>query len=732
MKRKRTRRGIPRGVEQAVQRVHIPSRKALLDYISAAKGPRSQQHIAEHFAVTDADELEALASRLRAMERDGQIVRNRRGGYGAVAEMDLVVGRVIGHPDGFGFLQRDEGGDDVFLSAREMRSLLHDDRAMVRLTGIDRRGRPEGALVEVLERANHEVVGRLWVEGGIGFVVPDNKRIHQDVLVPDYRRSGAVSGQIVVAEILEQPDRHHQPVGRIKEILGDALAPGMEVDIAIRAYELPLMFPDDVLEQARQLPDEVRDSDKRDRRDLTDKPFVTIDGVDARDFDDAVYCQESKNGWRLFVAIADVSHYVTAHTPLDHEALKRGNSVYFPDRVLPMLPEALSNELCSLRPQVERLAVVCELELGPRGKMRSYRFYRALIRSAARLTYDQVWSWLSNAESVPAQVSELLPHLQRLHKLDQILYRSRRQRGAIDLDTIESRIRLDDRGRVVDVIAVERNEAHRLIEECMLAANVAAAEFMLSHEVAGPFRIHETPAEEKITDLRTFLGELGLKLEGGKEPEPKHFLKLLDQARGRDDFHLVQTVVLRTQRLAIYSEQNKGHFGLAYPAYAHFTSPIRRYPDLMVHRAVCALAKSGRKKPPYSIDEARSAAEHCSMTDRRAEEATRDAIARLKCAFMFDKIGEQFEGVVSAVTGFGLFVELKGVYVEGLVHVTELPNDYYHFDPVSHTLSGGRAGRVFRLGNHVTVRLVRVDTDERKIDLQLVDGGDSRKRRRRG
>lgn len=730
MKRKRSRRGIPRSLDRPAQRVEIPSRKALLEYISAAKGPRSLEHIAANFAVGKPDEQEALAGRLRAMERDGQLVRNRRGGYGAVAQMDLAVGRVIGHPDGFGFLQRDEGGDDVYLSAREMRSLLHDDRAMVRLTGIDRRGRPEGALVEVLERANHEVVGRLWVEGGIGFVVPDNKRIHQDVLVPDYQQSGAASGQIVVAEILEQPDRHHQPVGRIKEILGDALAPGMEVDIAIRAYELPLMFPDDVLGQAGQLPDRVRASDMQDRKDLCDKPFVTIDGADARDFDDAVYCQESKHGWRLYVAIADVSHYVKTDTPLDIEALKRGNSVYFPDRVLPMLPEALSNELCSLRPRVERLAVVCEMELGPRGKRRSFRFYQAVIRSAARLTYDQVWNWLSGAEAVPAPQSELLPHLHNLHKLYGILYRARQQRGAIDLDTVETRIQLDKHGRVIDVIPVERNEAHRLIEECMLAANVAAADFLLEHKVAGPFRVHETPAEEKITDLRTFLGELGLRLEGGNAPEPKHFLKLLIEARGRDDFHLIQTVVLRTQRLAIYSEQNKGHFGLAYPAYAHFTSPIRRYPDLMVHRAICALTNGKRKKPPYDIDAARSAAEHCSMTDRRAEEATRDAIARLKCVYMLDKLGEVFEGVVSAVTGFGLFVELKDVYVEGLVHVTELPNDYYHFDPISHTLSGGRAGRVFRLGNHVTVRVVRVDTDERKIDLQLVDGGDKPRRRR--
>ncbi len=700
----------------------IPSREFIQKFLEEAGVPRAAEQIAHGLGVTDEDDKLALSRRLDAMERDGQLVRNRRGGYGLIDKMDLIRGRIVGHPEGFGFLIRDDGGDDLFLSAREMRCALHGDRALVRLRGHDRRGRPEGSIVEVFERANHRVVGRYFNEGGIGFVVPDNKRIAQDILIPTGEAGNATHGQIVMAKIIAQPDRRRQPLGHITEVLGEHMAPGMEVDIAIRAYELPCVWPEAVVEEIDTIVPEVTAGDRRGRLDLRDTPLVTIDGEDARDFDDAVYCERHGQGWRLLVAIADVSHYVRPEAPLDREAHNRGTSVYFPDRVIPMLPELLSNGLCSLNPRVDRLCMVCEMHFDARGVKKKHVFHNAVMNSHARLTYTEVAAALiDGGETARAKHKALLPHLENLYTLYQLLRKQREHRGAIDFDTTETRILYGADKKIERVVPLVRNEAHKLIEECMIAANISAAEYLQEQEVPTLFRVHEKPSVEKMEDLRTFLAELGLQLPGGEVPRAKDFAQLLGKLGGREDAHLIQTVLLRSLRLAVYGPENIGHFGLALESYTHFTSPIRRYPDLLVHRAIRSCINKGKgHRYHYDASAMQALGEHCSMTERRADEATRDAVAWLKCEFMMDKVGEVYDGIISSVTGFGLFVELKEIFVEGLVHITALPNDYYHFDAVGHRLRGERSGRVFRLGNPVRIKVMRVDLDERKIDFDLV------------
>ncbi len=708
----------------------VPSREFILEYLGSCDGPRTLEAIAKALGVRDDDRRIALGRRLNAMEREAQVIRNRRDAYGVPAKMDLLTGRVIGHPDGFGFLARDEGGDDVFLSARQMKSLLHGDRAVVRITGLDKRGRAEGALVEVVERANREVVGRFFQDAGIGRVVPDNKRLHQDVLIAGADCGGAQDGQIVVAQIVQQPDWRRPPLGRVVEILGDHMAPGMEIDVAIRAYGLPCTWPEEVEHEVVRLPKSVSRRDAAGRLDLRALPLVTIDGEDARDFDDAVYCERDGNGWRLYVAIADVGHYVKPGTALDREAQNRGNSVYFPERVIPMLPEALSNGLCSLNPEVERLCLCCVLDIGPRGRVRSQRFHEAVMRSAARLTYSEVHGIVALREAALRERNRpLVPHLEMLYALYRQLRKRREQRGAIDFDTRETRIVFGPDRKVDCVVPLLRNDAHRLIEECMIAANVAAAEFLAAHEVPSLYRVHDRPDREKLSDVRTFLAELGLSLGGGDEPQPRDYAALLAEIGDRPDTELIETVLLRSLRLAVYSPDNIGHFGLAHPAYTHFTSPIRRYPDLVVHRALRHLLGGRRRPYAYRREEMPVLAEHCSSTERRADEATRDAVSWLKCEYMLDKVGEEFDGVISHVTSFGLFVEIKDVHIEGLIHVTSLKNDYYHHDPVRHRLRAERSGRVYRLASPVRVRVVRVDLDRRRIDLELAEEPQRKARR---
>ena len=715
----------------------IPSREFLMQLIADAGVPMTLEGIAEAAGLAEAEDLEALRRRLRAMERDAQVHRNRRGGYGLIDKLDLVSGRVIAHPDGFGFLVPDEGGEDLFLSAREMRSLFHGDRIVGRVVGEDRRGRREGALVEVTERNTHRVVGRFFSESGVDFVVPDNKRITHDIRIPPGQRGTATPGQIVSVEIVEQPGFRSPPIGRIVEVLGEHMAPGMEIDIAIRSYDLPLEWPGAVEEEISKLKPTVSPAAKRGREDLRALPLVTIDGADSRDFDDAVYCERKPKGWKLVVAIADVAHYVRPGTALDAEAEQRGNSVYFPERVIPMLPEILSNGLCSINPQVDRLCMACELYISNDGKLLRSRFLEGVMKSHARLTYDEVAAMVVERQSdVREKYRDLVPHLEELHRLYQAMRQAREKRGAIDFDTTETRIVFGPDRKIESIQPVLRNDAHKMIEEAMIAANVAAARFLDRHKMPTLYRIHEVPSEERLTQLREFLGELGLQLEGGDKPEAKDYARLLAQVAGRPDAHLIQTVMLRSMMQAQYSPTNIGHFGLALPQYLHFTSPIRRYPDLLVHRAIRHVLRNKdrkrKQKFAYTEQDMLRLGEQCSTTERRADEATRDASDWLKCEYMQDKVGNVYPGIITSVTSFGLFIELENIFVEGLVHVTALHNDYYHYDAAHHRLVGERNGVTYRLGDRIEVKVVRVNLDDRKIDFELASGGPAGQRKERG
>ncbi len=699
----------------------IPSREFILDVLTTHAVPMDFDEVAKALDLsTDADRV-ALERRLGAMVRDGQLVRNRRAAFCLVNKRDLIAGRVIGHPDGFGFVKPDDGGDDLYLYQKEMRGLFHGDRIVARVTGRDRRGRLEGSVVEVLERGTRSVVGRFSCESGVGFVVPDNRRLTHDVIIPSDRLAGATQGQIVVAEITDQPTKRTQPIGRIVEVLGDHMAAGMETDIAIRAHDLPIEWPEAVDVQIAGLSEQVPEEAKQGRTDLRQFPLVTIDGADARDFDDAVYCERKPKGWKLLVCIADVAAYVTPESALDREGFNRGNSVYFPDRVIPMLPEVLSNGLCSINPNVDRLCMTCELYVNGEGKVTRSRFFEGVMRSHARLTYDQVAAMVVDGDPDLCETHHaLLPHLHELYALFHVLQQARATRGAIDFDTTETQFVFNEQGRLEAIEPMVRNDAHRIIEECMLAANVAAARLFQRKKMPALFRIHETPKQEKLSDLRDFLAELGLNLPGGSKPTAKDYGSLLQSVKARPDFHLIQTVLLRSMQQAMYSSDNVGHFGLAYDAYTHFTSPIRRYPDLIVHRIIKHILAGGTAADlDYSKPELQQIGEVCSGTERRADEATRDAEDWLKCEYMQDKIGEELDGTITSVQGFGLFVELDDVYVDGLVHITALDNDYYHFDPVGHRLTGERTGQVYRLGDRLRVKVAAVNLDDRKIDFVL-------------
>jgi ribonuclease R len=706
----------------------VASREFILQLLSEQDGPLTLNRMISHLLYDGDDErIEGLSRRLRAMERDGQIIRNRRGGYVPVTHAELVRGRVLGHRDGFGFLVPDEGGDDVFLSPRVMRALLNGDRAVVQVTGLDRRGRREGNLVEVIERANAEIVGRIVLEAGIAFVVPDHARMTQDVLIPMTDLNGARDGQIVRVALVEQPTLRHKPVGKVIEVLGDHMSPGMEIDVAINSHGIPHEWPEAVLSAIDGLNPQVSEADKSGRVDLRHLPLVTIDGADSKDFDDAVYCQPVPEGFRLLVAIADVSHYVRVGSPLDREGFNRATSVYFPGRVVPMLPEILSNGLCSLNPAVDRLCLCADMVINPDGKLVKFRFFEGVMRSAARLTYDLVAKILVEQDAdARAEHAALLEPLESLYSVYRVLRAERDRRGAIDFETVETRIVFGEGRKIEAIVPYERNDAHKIIEECMIAANVAAGRFVSDQKIPALYRVHDRPTMEKMTDLRSMLAEKGLSMGGGDEPKPRDFNALLSGIQGRPDFLTIQTMILRSLRQAVYSPNNLGHFGLAHEFYAHFTSPIRRYPDLMVHRAIRhVLRTGGAEKFPYSHDEMVIIGEHCSNNERRADEATRDATDWLKCEFMLDKVGDVFAGRVSSVLGFGLFIELKDFFVEGLLHITALTKDYYHFDPANLSLRGERSGRVYALNDEIRVRVARVDLDERKIDFVLPDDADA-------
>jgi len=676
----------------------------ILQALNRVGAPLEADELAARLAIRPR-ERRAFNAALAALERAGEVVQNRAGALLVAKRIALVAGRVEGHADGHGLLVPDDGAPSIFLPPPEMRQLMPGDRAAVRIGARDHRGRPIGEVVEVLERANRRIVGRLHAEHGVLFLVPEDRRVAHDIVVPPAQAGKAKPGQVVTVDLVAQPSKHAQPIGRVAEVLGHHADPGMEIEIAVRKFDLPHEFSKKALAQARSLPDTVQEEDVEKRRDLRALEFVTIDGETAKDFDDAVVARREGKGWRLWVAIADVSHYVRHGDALDMDARDRGTSVYFPRRVIPMLPEKLSNGLCSLNPNVDRLAMVCEMAITPQGEVARYEFYAGVIRSRARLTYTEVWNQLSGRK--PAE------NLVLLYELFKALFEQRSRRGAIDFDTLETRMVFDPRGKIEKIVPEARNDAHRIIEECMLAANVCAGNFLAERKQPVLYRVHDVPAADRVAALREFLAELGLQLPGGEIPEPKDYARLLERIRKRPDFGLLQTILLRSLKQAMYSPSNVGHFGLAFEAYVHFTSPIRRYPDLLVHRAIKAqLANKG-----YTDLDWEALGRHCSETERRADDASRDVENWLKCYYMRDHVGGTFSGTITGVVPFGLFVTLDDYFVDGLVHISELGRDYFQFDAARHVLLGERTGKRFRLADRMTVKLVRVDLETRKIDF---------------
>jgi ribonuclease R len=733
-------------------KIETPDREAIIEALAQARTPLTPAELAQSVHVSEA-KRERFDAELAELEREGRVIRNRAGLLLVAARANLLSGQVQGHRDGFGFLIRDDAGQDLVLPEHEMSKVLHGDRVLARVSGQDRRGRPEGEIVEVIERRTNRLVGRLLNERGALVVAPEDQRIQHDILIPTGSTLGADHGQVVVVEIVQQPQRHVQPVGRVIEVLGAIDDPGMEIEIAVRKFSVPHEFSAAALTEAGNLPDTVPPKDRKGRVDLRDVPLVTIDGEDARDFDDAVYCEPVGPGrrkWRLIVAIADVDHYVRTGEPLDAEAQLRSTSVYFPRRVIPMLPEKLSNGLCSLNPEVDRLVMVADMVIDGKGHVGAYQFYPAVMHSAARLTYNDVWESLSQPDSRGAhKLTPLRAQLENLYALFEVLARARDARGALDLETTETYIVCDANGRIEKIVARERNDAHRIIEECMLAANVCAADFLERHKQPALYRVHEGPTPDRLANLRALLKTLGLQLDGGDTPRPADYAALIARIRTRPDRQLLQTVLLRSMQQAVYSPHNAGHFGLAYEAYTHFTSPIRRYPDLLVHRAIKAvLARRGYVPAVIAVDlpvvatrgrprVTRPKAEEgsalaaweklglvCSANERRADDATRDVEAWLKSYYMRERVGETYSGTISSVVPFGIFVVLDDLFVEGLVHVSELGSEYFTFNEALHELRGERTGQRYRLADRLTVQVSRVDLEGRRIEFRMVRPSD--------
>ena len=706
----------------------VPSREFILELFEKEQKPLRLKQVAQHFDIEDDERFEGVSRRLKAMARDGQLVRNRRGAFGLVQKMDLIKGKVLGHPAGFGFLKPEEGeGTDLFLSDKEMHKVFHGDIILASVIGVDRKGRREGTVVEIIEHSNEKILGRLHCEDGLAWVQPNNNKIAQDIFIPNDGTLDAVESQIVMVEIIHHPTKRSSAIGKIVDVVGDYMAPGMEIDSAIHAFGIPNEWNDDLNAELNEIPNEVTEQELAERKDIRSLPLVTIDGADSKDFDDAVFAKpRKKGGWRLVVAIADVSHYVKVASALDKEAYERGNSVYFPQKVVPMLPEKLSNEMCSLNPKVDRLCMVCDMSIDASGKLEKTKFYDAVMYSHARMTYNEVHDMISNKDSEYRETyKDLVKNIEDLNDLYQTLKVARAERGALEFDTTETTMVFDDERKIKEIVPIFRNEAHKVIEECMLMANVATARYLKWHKLPMLYRVHEKPKEQKLANLRTFLSDFGLTLEGGDEPTALDYAAVSEQVKDKPHAHMVQTVMLRSMNQAVYQPDNKGHFGLNYEHYAHFTSPIRRYPDLLIHRAIrFAWEKKAVEKFAYTEADMQSLGQHCSDTERRADEATRDAVTFLKCEYLSHHLGEQYEAVVTAATNFGLFVELDPLYVEGLVHITELGEDYFHYDASRHCLKGERTGKTFQLGDRVNVQVAQVNLDERKVDLRFISTDD--------
>jgi len=704
----------------------VASREYLLQLLKQHNKALSLLDICQLVNAKDEDSRVGVQRRLRAMEREGQIQFTRQKKYALGEDTQLIKGRVIGHRDGFGFLQREDGEKDLFIPIPQMYTLLHDDIVLAKESGTDRRGRRETRIVRVLEPRTEPIIGRYFFENGVGMVIPDDARICHEIMIPPEHINSARQGHVVVTELVQRPRKRVNAIGKITEVLGEHMAPGMEIEMALRTFDIPHQWPSAVKKQIKQLTEEVPDKAKVGRIDLRQLPLVTIDGEDARDFDDAVFCEPlEEGGWQLWVAIADVSYYVGSGTALDEEALNRGNSVYFPEQVVPMLPEVLSNGLCSLNPNVDRLCMVCEMSIDANGQLQEYQFYEAVMNSHARLTYNKVWDILQGNPELHKRYADFVPHLKNLHDLYRVLKRSRGRRGAIEFETQESKFIFNAQRKIDHIVSLVRNDAHKMIEECMILANVAAASILEKNQTQGLFRVHDEPDADRLSAFISYLAEVGISHKIGENPQPQDFTHIVEKINNRPDQELIQTMLLRSMKQAIYDHENVGHFGLALDAYAHFTSPIRRYPDLVVHRAIKGiLDKQAQRKSKtggklYNEEEIEALGEQCSMTERRADDATRDVSDWLKCEFMQDHVGDSFEGVVASVTNFGLFVRLTDFHIDGLVHITSLESDYYHYDEVKQYLIGEGTGKTYRLGDQLKVKVAAVNLDERKIDFLL-------------
>ena len=715
----------------------IASRELILDYLTQEAKPASLEKIANAVSIKSDEQKEALHRRLRAMERDGQVVYTRRKCYALPEKFDMVKGSVIAHRDGYGFLRVEGKPEDYFLSHEQMKKVLQGDVILAQPINSQYRGKTEARVVRILEPRTNQIVGRYFIEQGVGFVVPDDSRLNFDILIAGKPNRTVRMGSVVVVELQQRPERRQKAVGIIKEVLGEIMGTNLAIDISLRNHEIPYEFPKVVEKEASKFSEQVPESAKKGRKDLRELPLVTIDGEDARDFDDAVYCQKNRGGgYRLWVAIADVSYYVRPAKGLDKEACLRGTSVYFPSRVVPMLPEVLSNGLCSLNPQVDRLCLVCEMTVSNKGRLTGYQFYEAVMNSHARLTYTKVAKILEGDKELREHYRELVPHLENLYGLYKVLDNARVARGAIGFESEEPKFIFNADKRIESIELVQRNEAHKIIEECMILANVAAAKLVINAEIPSLFRVHDRPDEDRMNNLRSILSELGLSLGGGANPTPKDIAKLMVDVEARPDHEMLQTVILRSMKQAIYDPENRGHFGLALDEYAHFTSPIRRYPDLLLHRAIkWVLANEQHKTSKtgghrYTTSEMLYFGEHCSMTERRADEAVRDVVDWLKCDYMQDHVGEVFNGTISSVVNFGFFVRLDDLFIDGLVHVSSLENDYYIYDASRNRLIGENTRFSYRLGDKVQVKVDNVNPEERKIDFSLV--GSNNKPQRQG
>ncbi len=713
----------------------VASRELLLSIIEKSSPPPTFKTLAKTLKYQEDHFLIGLKRRLRAMENSGQLVFNKFKQYAIPEKNSLITGTVIGHRDGFGFFspedpaQKDKRGKDFYISSHEMQRAFHGDVVQAILVDrADRKGRQEVRILNIVEPRKAPIVGRFYVDHHVCSVVPEDTKIKQEILIDPKAKLGARHGQMVVVELVQRPTKRSLAIGKVLEVLGDHMAPGMEIEIALRAHDLPHQFSHEVQAETACIKDEVEESAKLPRKDLRDLPLVTIDGEDARDFDDAVYCEPKKSGgWRLWVAIADVSYYVRHGSALDDEAISRGNSVYFPSQVIPMLPEKLSNGLCSLNPDVDRLCMVCEMTVSGAGKLSGSKFYPAVMRSHARFTYSKVAKILDGDEALRNEYQALVPDLEHLKDMYLSLSDARSKRGAIAFETKESLFLFNDDKKIESIVPLIRNDAHKIIEECMILANVATAKFIEKNKKPGLFRVHDKPSEDKYNNFVSYLSELGISLPQREEPEPKDYCDILAKVADRPDQELIQTMLLRSMRQAVYQSDNLGHFGLALQSYSHFTSPIRRYPDLVVHRVIKSILQQqlNESEPvtanaglyDYKLEKVIELGEHCSMTERRADEATRDVSDWLKCEFMQDHVGDSFVGVISTVTNFGLFVRLQDLHIEGLVHITALGRDYYHYDDVRMCLTGENSGIKYRVGDVVTVQVAAVNLDEKKIDL---------------